>query len=476
MQLNRSDALRERDQNQELIIEILEDVVPVQLQAAAWATCMGTGWRFGHGSREGGSSRFWKIDLENDSAFNEIWRRTQPRCEALAGAPLRVLSQYANGHTFGLGGDPHIDSSLPGTFTLLYYVNPVWEIGWDGETVFYDGAGEVAMAVRPRPNRAVFFDSRIPHNGRSPSRVCLELRVTAAYKLQIAPASAVAFLSKEVRTTADQPDSNLRQPSDTSLPVEPVGDVREISRSGAARLYSGHVAQPVIEREVERRLGTLGESIRLPGFQRGKISQEELRQRYAPAVRAESLKHLAAKLVESSLPAGSVGGSCELKSGAEGGDMEVCIHATHFPDLPDPDFASITIERLFHSGGSPETAIFLRNHLKTQVLDRLDSLYSIPLFRGLVEREFTAILAAARSQSDFPVGADEQKAVATELMGIADRRLRLGLVVSEMARRYGIRAAHGTELEDRVVDHLVAQAHTRDKQVTVEELRALMDE
>ena len=473
---NPSDEILQRDQNQEPIIEILEDLAPVQLHTAAWATCMGKGWKFGHGSREGGWSRFWRMDLDNDSAFDEIWRRAQPRCEALAGAPLKVLSQYANGHTYGLGGMAHIDTSVPGSFTLLYYVNPVWENGWDGETIFYDRSGEVALAVRPHPNRAVFFDSRILHNGRAPSRVCTELRVTVAYKLQIATASSVAVVGKENQASTDRRDANPPEPANTSASPEAAGSVKEISRDGASRVYSGQIEQPAIQQEIENRLRQLGETVRLPGFRAGKIPQEELRRRYGPAVRAEALKHLAAHLVEYSLPAGNVAGACELKSGADAGDMEVHIHATHLPSLPDPDFSSITIERLCAPSESPEIAMFLRNHIKTQVLDWLDSLYSIPLFRGLIECEFTAIWSAAKSEPEFPAGLEEQKALAAELSGVAERRLRLGLVISEIARRYGIRAAHGTELEDKVVDRLVSEAHLQDKQLIDDQLRALMDE
>jgi hypothetical protein len=55
---------------------------------------------------------------------------------------------------------------------------PEWRIEWEGETVWVNTAGEVIAAVRPAPNRAVIFDSRILHAGHAPSRVCGALRVT----------------------------------------------------------------------------------------------------------------------------------------------------------------------------------------------------------------------------------------------------------------------------------------------------------
>jgi SM-20-related protein len=96
------------------------------------------------------------------------------------------VRQYANGHTYGLGGQPHTDDARPGTFTLLYYPMPVWLPEWEGETLFYDLQGELIGGVKPAPNRAVLFDSRIPHCGRAPGRACPALRVTVAFKLETA--------------------------------------------------------------------------------------------------------------------------------------------------------------------------------------------------------------------------------------------------------------------------------------------------
>src|SRR6185437_4703953 len=206
---------------QEPSLEVLEDLVPTTLHAAAWAECQSAKWRFGHGSTRDNPAQFWTMDLQDNPVFDEIWRHAQPRCEAIAGSRLRVIRQYANGHTFGLGGGVHADDLRPGTFTLLYYPNPQWKNGWDGETAFYDSSGEVTRTVRPRPNRAVFFDSRISHVGRVPSRLCTELRVTVAYKLE---AIGVG-----------------------SAPSQRHVDVSEVSRDGPSRIYTVLVPQTLVD-------------------------------------------------------------------------------------------------------------------------------------------------------------------------------------------------------------------------------------
>lgn len=165
------------------LLEVFDDLLPPELHAETWAVCMSKNWFFGNRSTSDGPP-FWKMELQNVDVIDRVWAVGKGLCEELTGTRLEVVRQYANGHTYGLGGLPHQDDVRPGTFTLLYYPMPEWKPEWDGETVYLDAEGEIAFTVRPRPNRAVVFDSRILHAGRAPSRACPELRVTVAFKLQ----------------------------------------------------------------------------------------------------------------------------------------------------------------------------------------------------------------------------------------------------------------------------------------------------
>src|SRR6185436_19669490 len=104
-------------------------------------------------------------DLEDCAPATRLWEHAKPHCEKITGSKLRVARQYANGHTFGQGGQPHLDDARPGTYTLLYYPMPEWRPEWEGETVFVNKGGDVIGAIKPDPNRAVLFDSRILHAG-----------------------------------------------------------------------------------------------------------------------------------------------------------------------------------------------------------------------------------------------------------------------------------------------------------------------
>jgi len=477
-----------RNERSEPLLEVIEDLVPAALQRAAWAVCSSQRWYFGHGSHEGDWSRFWKMDLDGDGTLNAIWEHVRPRCEALAGAPLRVIRQYANGHTYGLGGQPHLDDDRPGCYTLLYYANPEWKDGWDGETVYFDAAGEIALAVRPRPNRAVFFDSRIPHAGRAPSRLCPALRVTVAYKVEVAapPADVRAPVEEPAGISAERPAAGS---APASLPAEPSGaggascsELTE-SRNGASRVYHLCVASSAVEQEAAEHLAHLAQTVRLPGFRPGKIPPTVLQQRYGAQARREAVNRLVAGTTQGMLPSGSVVGSFALLAGAESGDLEFRANVTYLPDLPEAGFSTLSIERLHATSenlqaaglSAATAAALLRQHLKLQVLDHLDAAYPIPLLPFLIEREFATIWKAAETQAETPAGRAERESLAAEFRAMAERRLRLGMVVAEIARRSGIRAQHSAELEDRVIDFLVTQARVQEREASVDELRELAE-
>lgn len=89
---------------------------------------------------------------------------------------------YANAHTFGVEGYPHVDSRKPGNYTTIFYLNPIWKPEWAGETVFMNDMGDIAHAVLPKPGRMVLFDGRITHAARAVTRICPAMRVTLMSK------------------------------------------------------------------------------------------------------------------------------------------------------------------------------------------------------------------------------------------------------------------------------------------------------
>ena len=441
------------------LVEILPQLASEALHREAWAVCCGNRWYFGNRSNHQHSTPFWKMDLDGDPVFDAIWKAARPRCEQLAGRKLRVVRQYANGHTYGLGGDPHRDDERPGCFTLLYYPMPEWKPEWQGETVYYGADGEIARSVTPRPNFAVFFEAGIPHAGRAPSRSCMELRVTVAYKLEPAEGRMESPVAAPVLMPGSLPFS-----------------VAEVQRSGPQRVYRVAADSGAVAERVADRLKEVGQSLRIPGYRPGKIPVEILKSRYGARTRSEVISSIGGRAIEQVLATGGLPVSLQIIGGMESGDVEVRLTVTHLPDLPDADFGQCEVERLTLSDGvlgesgvsAADAAQFLAQELQVQVLDHVQRVFDFPVAAPLVEREMESIRKTAGIQPE----AGEALA---ELREIAERRVRLGAVLVELARRHKVAAGNDPALEARVIAWLLSRMRVVDRPATAEELRALAE-
>ncbi|MBV8566067.1 MAG: trigger factor [Methylobacteriaceae bacterium] len=158
-----------------------------------------------------------------------------------------------------------------------------------------------------------------------------------------------------------------------------------------------------------------------------------------------------------------------------------------------------------------EHARLARDKLKRRLLDALDQRYRFDLPQGLVDQEFANIWAQieAEQQQTKRTFADEgtsEEAARAEYRAIAERRVRLGLVLAEVGEKAGVQVAEqevtqalverarafpGQEkkvweyyrknpqalaelraplFEEKVVDHILGIAKVADKPVTREEL------
>lgn len=139
-------------------------------------------WRYGHvtGSGNTNAPPFWIMQLGRDKLFAETL--VQPIREA-TGDDFKVLSVYANGQTYGLGGQPHEDGYDERARTFLWYANGAWDVRWNGKTCFIFDNGPVW--VTPEINKAVYFPGQIKHFAEEPTRTFGGLRKTVAWKLEL---------------------------------------------------------------------------------------------------------------------------------------------------------------------------------------------------------------------------------------------------------------------------------------------------
>src|SRR5258706_4872125 len=66
--------------------------------------------------------------------------------------------------------------------------------------------------------------------------------------------------------------------------------VTETSAEGLKREFKITVPATEVEDQISRRLGEIGQAVRIPGFRPGKVPLPLLRKRYGPAVRHEGLE------------------------------------------------------------------------------------------------------------------------------------------------------------------------------------------
>ena len=454
------------------VIEIFDELMPPEEFSAACRACIVSRWEFGHESQHDDPLPFWAMDLTGDASFDAVWQHARARCEALAGRALRVIRQYATGHTYGLGGRPHSDDHRAGCFTLLYYPMPEWKTGWEGETVFYDAQGDVIKSVLPRPNRAVLFDSRIVHAGHAPGRLCSALRIAVAFKLEPAALSEMPSVD------------SFYQANSASLLFE------EVSRAGVERVYTVRIPHERVGELVRERLLEAGEGLHMSGFRPGKIPIEVLEQRFGLRAEEAVRNAVAVEAAQQLLALGNLTSATAVVNAPGSADVFLQLTVTHLPALPDPQFELVELTRL--TASDKELEGLLDIEFRQQVLDHLDTAYRFTLAPVLVNRELQAIHSAVEEQLALMAGADRSNAEA-ELRGIAERRVRLGAVILEMARRFSITVTEVEALavciagesfaqararltEQRVVDHLIAKAKVTTRLATADELHELSSE
>ncbi|MEH6418615.1 2OG-Fe(II) oxygenase [Pseudomonas sp. CGJS7] len=183
-------------------VAIYDDIVPVDLQRSILKLVRRPIWAYGWKSVKAANRFcFWhahfaggeedsRASCEDELAGNalaapvhELWKLLS--ANILKGhEPMRV---YANGHTYGVEGYVHTDSTdEQNYFTTIYYAHAAWEPDWAGETVFFHwGSDDISKAVNPKPGRVVQFRGATAHAARSPSRDCPELRICVVFKTQL---------------------------------------------------------------------------------------------------------------------------------------------------------------------------------------------------------------------------------------------------------------------------------------------------
>jgi trigger factor len=142
-------------------------------------------------------------------------------------------------------------------------------------------------------------------------------------------------------------------PRHTDISFEPRAffmQVTETSTDGLKREY--HIVVPAgeLEDKVVSRLDELGRTIRLPGFRPGKVPMQILRRRYGPSVLGEVVESAVQGSSEDTIRDHNLRPALpprvDIVSFSEGADLEYKMLVEVLPDIPEPNFADLGIERL----------------------------------------------------------------------------------------------------------------------------------
>src|SRR6516165_47851 len=137
------------------------------------------------------------------------------------------------------------------------------------------------------------------------------------------------------------PPGNKRRPS---------MNVTQTSADGLKREFRIVVPKDEVESQIANRLDELGRTIRLPGFRPGKIPPHLLRRRFGRSVRDEvmerALQNSTAEAIREHNLRPALPPKVDIVSFGEGADLEYRMSVELLPDIPEPSFADLGIQRL----------------------------------------------------------------------------------------------------------------------------------
>jgi trigger factor len=126
--------------------------------------------------------------------------------------------------------------------------------------------------------------------------------------------------------------------------------VTETNAEGLKREFRVVVPAGELEEKVTNRLGEIGRTINLPGFRPGKVPMQILRRRFGPSVLGEVLESTvqgsSAEAIREHNLRPALPPKVDIVSFSEGNDLEYKMSLEVLPEIPEPRFTDLNIERL----------------------------------------------------------------------------------------------------------------------------------
>lgn len=147
-------------------------------------------------------------------------------------------------------------------------------------------------------------------------------------------------------------------------------NVTETSADGLKREFKITIPASQIEERIAKRLDEIGRIARIPGFRPGKVPIPLLRKRFGPSVRGEviesAVQDSTAEAVREHSLRPALPPRYEIVSADEGADFEYKLSLEILPDMPEPDFSNLGLEKLMAEAPDEEVDKALQRLAESQ--------------------------------------------------------------------------------------------------------------
>ncbi|MDO8861721.1 trigger factor [Haliea sp. E1-2-M8] len=218
-----------------------------------------------------------------------------------------------------------------------------------------------------------------------------------------------------------------------------------------------------VREAVDERLRRGGRKLTVPGFRPGRAPLSALRTHHGKRLREGVVDSLAISVTRGLIAERGLSPrsrpSIRIDTEAPGAFV-LTVDVT--PEIELGDMAEIPIHRLRATDGDEQCAALADEYVRRQLFDALLEQYGFPVPEEMVDSEHTRVVAGYRDA----VGEEPDPATDQELAAIAERRIRLALLLSEIACRNSIEvpraeveqlvervAGRDPEHEDEIIDY-----------------------
>ena len=202
---------------------------------------------------------------------------------------------------------------------------------------------------------------------------------------------------------------------------------------------------------IDERLRRSGRKLAVPGFRPGRAPLSVLRAHHGKRLRAGVVDHLAISVTRGLIAERGLSPRSRPSIRIDNEAPETFVLKVDVtPEIELGEIPEICILRLQASVGDNESAALSAEHVRRQLFDALIAHYRFPVPEEMVAGEHARVVAGYRDA----VGEEPDPATDQELATIAERRIRLALLLSEIACRNSIEVprAEVEQLVERVAD------------------------